>query len=256
MPNRIPIGSTVFVQAAAWMMSAAWIRKQIQDTSTAPPMSISGIAYAMRHTVASQIGMAFELALKSLAQGLSANPDGQPQVLQSHRLIEDLWDDIPDALQTRIDANVDSAVQGTFGDEYAGKALAFGSYLRKHRQFLDATVANRYALPGQHVWKSDHRFMRPWFPIASETYQGKPCVDGIGVLMAYWWAIMRQARRMRWEEARCAEDPALKADRDEAWALVDRATAQMFGRFAVLTRDQLRERREANRKRQSKRQKS
>ena len=51
------------------------------ETSTAPSSGISGIAYAMRYSIASDIGMSFELAIKSVAQGLSPQPDGQPQVL-------------------------------------------------------------------------------------------------------------------------------------------------------------------------------
>ena len=65
---RVPIGSTVFVQACARMMSAPWIERQMAETSTAPLMSTSGVAYALKHTIASNIGMGFELALKSLVE--------------------------------------------------------------------------------------------------------------------------------------------------------------------------------------------
>ena len=52
-PKPVTTGSTIFVQACARMMSAAWIRRQIDETSTASLLDISGVAYAMRHTVAS-----------------------------------------------------------------------------------------------------------------------------------------------------------------------------------------------------------
>ena len=42
------------------------------ETSTAPGISTSGVACALRHKIASDIGMGFELALKCLAQGLSS----------------------------------------------------------------------------------------------------------------------------------------------------------------------------------------
>ena len=60
------IGSTALVQSCARMMSAAWLTREITETSTAPPKGISGIAYALRHTIASDLGMGFELALKAL----------------------------------------------------------------------------------------------------------------------------------------------------------------------------------------------
>ena len=51
----------------------------------------------------------------------------------------------------------------------------------------------------------------------------------MGVLMAYWWAIMKKARDLRWENSRCEADKELAAQRDEAWNLVNRAIGQMFG---------------------------
>jgi len=105
----VPIGSTVFVQACARMMSAAWIERQMLETSTAPGMSTSGVAYALRHTIASDIGMGFELALKSLAQGLSPNKDGDPQVPHGHNL-PDVWLDLPRHVRDEIDRNVEQLV--------------------------------------------------------------------------------------------------------------------------------------------------
>lgn len=68
-PKLVEAGCTIFVQACARMMSAAWIRRQMVETSTASSSGISGIAYSMRYSFASDIGMSFELATKSLAQG-------------------------------------------------------------------------------------------------------------------------------------------------------------------------------------------
>ena len=229
MPAKVEIGSTVFVQACARVMSAAWIGRQIRETSTAPGMSISGTAYALRHTFASDIGMGFELAVKSLMQGLSPNEDGEPQVLKTHNLIGSLWKDINDDIQSEIDVDTEFGVCTRYGTYNAGKILPFTKYLVKHEEFLNETVKNRYALAGDTRWKSDHRFVRPISPIARETYNGKTCVDGIGVLMAYWWAIMRKAHKLRWPDELCESDEARTSDRDEAWKMVNRAIGQMFG---------------------------
>ena len=232
-PKVVKTGSTIFVQACAQMMGAAWIRKQIKDTSTAPGLDLSGIAYAMRYTVASNVGMAFELALKSVAQGLSSKKDGEPQVLKTHDLHSHLWKAIPCEIRAQIDLKAKSAVRRNFGDDHAGKVLPFAEYLEKHAEFLNRIVENRYALPGEAQWKSDHRFVRNlWFPIANESYNGKRCVDGIGVLLAYWCAIMKSAWHLRWEEERCEADEALAADREEAGDLVARAAEQMLGNLA------------------------
>ena len=229
-PRLVAAGNTIFVQACARMMSAAWIKKQISDSSTAPDLGISGIAYAMRFTVASDIGMAFELGVKSVAQGLSPNPDGQRQVLKSHELFSILWAGIKCDVRQQIDREAEAAVCRRYGNEHAGKVLLFKEYLEKHAEFLDRTVDNRYALPAETQWKSDHRIIADrWFEIANDSHDGKQCVDGIGVLLAYWWAIMETAWQLRWEEKRCEKDAGLAADRDEAPDLVNRAIAQMLG---------------------------
>ena len=229
MPKKGKIGSIVYVQACARMMSAAWIRRQIRETSTSSGMSISGIAYALGHTVASDIGIGFELAIKSLAQGLSPNEDGKPQVLYTHNLI-DLWndDDIGPDVRSEIDADAECGVCNRYGTGNAGKALAFADYLAKHEEFLNR-IDNRYAMSGDTRWKSDHRFLTSGFSIAQETYNDKTCVDGIGILMAYWWAIMRKAHKLRWPDDLCANDEGLALDRDEAWKLTQRTIGQMFG---------------------------
>ena len=252
-PNLIKTGSTIFMQAAARMMHAAWILRQIEETSTAPGLSISGVAYSMRLTVAAEISMAFELALKSVAQGLSPHPDGQPQVPSSHDLSKDLWTFLAADVRREIDAAAEAAIRNRY--DYADAHVAvlpFADYLAKHHDFLDRTVLNRYALHGTTQWKSDHRFIDDDFtgPVYPDTYDGNACLDldGMGVLLAYWWAIMRKACGLRWEDHRCDADERLAADRDEAWELVERAIRQMLGDIRVMTPEELQQRRRENRK--------
>ena len=231
-PRLVAAGPTLFVQACARMMGAAWIYRQMLETSTAPTSGISGIAYSMRFTIASDIGMSFELAIKSLAQGLSQNPDGQPQVRKSHELASDLWLDIREDVRDEIDGDAEGAICGTFGEGHSGKVLTFSEYLSKHSEFLNRTVGNRYGIGGDTQWKSDHRFILGtiWSGllgrVSGDNFEGRECVDGMGVLMAYWWAIMRKAWGLRWEDARCEVDDELAAQRDEAWNLVERAVEQ------------------------------
>ena len=230
-PEKVEIGGTIFVQACARMMAAAHIRKQIFETSTASGLDVSGIAYSMRFTVASDIGMAFELALKSLAQGLSPNQDGEKQVLKSHDLLSHLWRDIPCPTRAQIDQGAESALCRVFGNQHSGKVLPFADYVDKHADFLNRTVGNRYAIPGEAQWMSDHRLVvNRWSYIADNIYQSKRCVDGVGVLMAYWWTIMEEALELRWEEERCRLDETLAADREDARNLVNRAVEQMLER--------------------------
>ena len=231
-PKLVEIGSTAFVQACARMMSATWIRRQIAETSTAPPMGISGIAYTMRFTVASDIGMAFELAVKSDSQELSLNKDGEPQVPNSHDLLSVLWEEIPGCVRLEIDQDAEDGVCETYGDDNAGKVLSFAEYLDKHKEFLNRAVDNRYAIAAKAQWKSDHSFIvgSRWFSITRETYNGRSCVDGIGVLFAYWRAIMKKARDLRWDDSHCGKDKRFAAERDEAWNLVERAVGQAIRR--------------------------
>ena len=121
MPKLVETGSTIFVQSCARMMSAAWIMRQMDETSTAPLMDISGIAYSMRLTVASDISMAFELGLKSIAQGLSPNPDGLPQVSNSHELSAVVWQSLPAHVMHEIDAEAEAAVCRRYGTGQKGR---------------------------------------------------------------------------------------------------------------------------------------
>ena len=238
-PARVPIGPTAFVQACARMMSAAWIRRQIDETSTGPPFTISGVAYALRFTVASDIGMAFELALKSLVQGLSLNEDGQPQVLKGHHLMSYMWEDIDCSIRNEVDENAELAFCRSHGSDKAGKILPFSKYVEKHTAFLNQTVDNRYAIGADDQWEPDHRFLQPIARFHVETYDGRFYFDGLDVLLAYWWAIMNKALELRWPEVICVKDKDVASDRDEARALTKRAIRQMFGDLKVLTNDEV-----------------
>ncbi|MCY4514959.1 MAG: hypothetical protein OXC69_07480 [Candidatus Tectomicrobia bacterium] len=242
---RAPIGSTVFVQACARLMSAAWIDRQMLETSTAPGMNTSGVAYALRFTIASDIGMAFELALKSLVQGLSPNNDGDPQVLKGHDLRSEGWHDIPPGIQDEIDNEVEQLVCCRYGAEMKGKVLPFAQYLEKHNDFLNETVNNRYALERGGTWKSEVLFVNKNVGIefALETYDGQSCGDGIGVLTAYWYAIMSKALGVRWPDAECSVKEELCAERDEARALMGRAAHQMTGPLSIMSREELADKR-------------
>ena len=240
---RVAIGSTVFVQACAKMMSAAWIERQMLETSTAPGMSTSGVAYALRHTIASDIGMAFELALKSLAQGLSPNKDGEPQVPHGHNL-PDIWLVLPRHVRDEIDRNVEQLAYRKYDvhGDLQGKILPFAKYLEKHKEFLNKTVDNRYALERGETWMSEVLFVDriDGGQVSLDTFMdGKQNADGIGVLTAYWYAIMTKALALRWPKKLCDSDEGFRTERDEARALMDRAAHQMTGRLGIMTEQEL-----------------
>ena len=119
--REVETGSTIFVQSCVRMMSAAWIKLQMVESSAgsrrprATMASISGIAYSMRYTIASDIGMAFELGIKTVMQGLSPKEDGKPQVPNSHDLLADLWEGVPEDIRSEIDASAASWVGNVFG---------------------------------------------------------------------------------------------------------------------------------------------
>ena len=238
---RVPIGSTVFVQACARMMSAAWIERQMLETSTAPGMSTSGVAYALRHTIASDIGMGFELALKSLAQGLSPNKDGDPQVPHGHDLSK-LWLDLPRPVRDEIDRDAEQLVYRNYDvkGDLQGKVLPFPKYLEKHSDFLNETVDNRYALERAETWMSEVLFVdRIDGGQVSLGASEDGNADGIGVLTAYWYAIMTKALALRWHEKLCEGDAGFRAERDEARALMDRAAHQLTGRLGIMSEQEL-----------------
>ena len=230
--KRVPIGDTVFVQACARLWSAAWIKRQIKETSTAPsPLDISGIAYAMRYTFASDIGMAFELALKTLKQGLSCNKDGEPQVKKSHDL-HVLWNDLKsDCVQLEIDQAVESTICKRYGADNAGKVICFSEYLERHETFFDVHI--RYANPKKNPELSFHVFIAshikpPVLCISEKNGKGTNYVDSIAVLLSYWEAIMWKAWRLRWPDRNCEIDEGLAVDREEAKKLMKKAMNQLL----------------------------
>ncbi|MYD98699.1 MAG: hypothetical protein F4X98_15125 [Gammaproteobacteria bacterium] len=218
-----PIGSTALVQSCARMMSAAWLTREITETSTAPPKSISGTAYALRYTIASDMGMGFELALKALIQNL---PLSHPvQVPEDHNLRLS-WSRVPCDVRDEIDAAVERYMCSQFGRELKGRVLPFAKYLRKHNGFLNETVRNRYALQEKKgAWRSAEmltawRAVGAWIT-CSDPYQGRDWADGIGTLASYWYVIMRKVLDTRWPEP-CA-------DKEQALDLAVRAANQLLG---------------------------
>ena len=198
----------------------------------------------MRYTIASDIGMAFELGIKTVIQGLSPNEDGEAQVPGSHDLLSDLWGSIPANVRSDVDADAESCVCNAYGPDNSGKVLPLSQYLQKHGDFLNRTVLNRYAVEGgRDQFRSDAQFVLVPFPKTQSSYKGIDCVDGVWVLMSYWRAIMKKARELRWDDERCKTDESLAADRDEAWDLVEKAIGQMFGNLKIMTQEELQEKR-------------
>ena len=237
--RRVPIGETAFVQACARLMSAAWIRRQIREdlTPSSSGLMISGIAYAMRYTMASDIGMAFELAMKTLQQGLSCNKDGQPQVLKSHDLVGNLWEDIRQtepSIESEINQTIETTLCERYGPVKAKDVLSLSSYLKKHEAFLD--IENRYANPTHESWESFHRFApglitMPTLCTDTENNKVRNYVDGIAVLLTYWEVIMRRAWELRWPDSNCKSNKRLTEDRDNAKNMMDKAIKQGLGIF-------------------------
>ena len=228
--NLAATGSWMFIQSCARIMGAAWINQQIFEAPTGHPDTRTGaMAWQLRHTLASDVGMGFELAIKSLLQGLSPNLDGEPQVPRSHDQIEKLWPEVPRGVRDEVDRRAEEAVCNKYGDRHEGKVLPLAVYLKKHDAFLNGTVESRYGIEGAERWQSDHIFVAGagLLQIASGNYNGRPCVDGKGVLMAYWWSTMKTAHVLRWRQEDCDRDERLAANRDEAWTLVEKARHQM-----------------------------
>lgn len=217
------IGSTALVQSCGRMMSAAWLTREITETSTAPPKSISGVAYALRYTIAADLGLGFELALKALIQSLSLSH--ALEVPREHDL-KSVWSRIPSAVRDEIDAAVERHMCSQFGPELKGRVLPFARYLRKHNGFLNETVRNRYALrESNEAWRSAEmltawRAVGAWIT-CSDAYQGRDWADGIGTLGSYWYVIVRKVLDTQWPEP-CA-------DREEVLGLAVRAANRLLG---------------------------
>lgn len=221
--NEPSVGSTALVQSCARMMSAAWVTREITETSTAPPKSISGIAYALRYTIASDLGIGFELALKALIRNL---PLSDPVQIREDHNLRSAWSLIPCDIRDEIDAAVERHMCLHFGSEMKGRVLPFAKYLRKHNGFLNETVRNRYALgEAEGAWRSAE-MLTAWRAVGSsitcsDPYQGRDWADGIGTLASYWYVIMRKVLDTQWPEP-CD-------DKEEALDLAVRAANQLLG---------------------------
>ena len=237
--KRVPIGDTTFVQACARLMSAGWLRRQIRKdfTPSSSGLMISGIFYAMRYTMASDFGMAFELAMKTLQQGLSCHEDGHPQVLNSHDLVRTLWEDIKQTAPA-IESEINQAIEFALCERYslvkAKEVFSLSDYLNKHEAFLD--ISNRYANPTNEPWKSFHCFALssttlPVLCTDTENSKNREYVDGIAVLLTYWEVIMRRALELRWPDCNCDSDERLAEDRDNAKKMMEIAITQGLGNF-------------------------
>ena len=217
------IGSTAFVQSCARMMSAAWLTREITETSTAPPGGVSGISYALRYTIASDLGMGFELAIKALIQNLASSHE--IRIPEDHDL-KGAWSLVPDVVRDELDAAVERHMCSQLGPECKGRILPFAKYLRKHGGFLNETVRNRYALrESEEAWRSAE-MLTAWRTTGAwigclDSYRGRDWADGIVTLTSYWYVIMRKVLDTRWPES-CA-------DKEEALDLTVRAANQLLG---------------------------
>ena len=243
------IGDTALVQACARMMSAAWIEQQIAETSTAPGTDISGIAIALRHTIASDLGMGFEIAFKSLMKEL---PD--VDVRRGHDFIKRCWEHIPPATQGELDARVEQLISLRFGEHLHGKVWSFGRYLARHDAFLNRTVDRRYALvrdddETQSVY-SEALFLgragRGLAPINKVILNTLGYADGIGALAMYWRTIMEKAQELRWPEESHPDGGGPWAQRDEARNLIRRAADQLVGPLSVMSDEEVKNKRLRN----------
>ena len=217
------IGSAAVVQSCARMMSAAWLTREITETSTAPAKDTSEIAYALRHTIASDMGMGFELALKALIGNLQGSRT--VRIPKDHDLRR-VWSIVPSGVQNEIDAAVERHMRTYFGEELKGMVLPFARYLCKHNGLLNETVRNRYALLHDEQTQRSMELLIAWrargtWITVSDTYRDRRWADGIGTLTLYWYVIVRKVLDTQWPEP-CA-------DKKEALDLAVRASNQLVG---------------------------
>lgn len=240
--NKPLLGDTALVQSCARMMAAAWIEQQLAETSTAPLTNVSGIAVALKHTIASDLGMGFELAFKSLLQEL---PDSD--VRPGHDLLES-WGRIPPDVQGELDADAEQQICLAFGEGLSGKVLSYQQYLATHEVFLNRTVDNRYALEANddRVIYSESLFIgragRGLAPVNKDVVDACGHVDGIGALALYWRTLTEKVAELRWLEGSrdgCGPCP----QRDEVRNLIRRAADQLIGPLGVMSEEELRSKR-------------
>ena len=232
------VGPTIFVQACARMMSAAWIERQMLETSTAGLMNLSGVAFALRHTIASEIALGYELALKSLVSSLGVHREGGTlKVRAGHDLLA-LWSDVPCDTRDEIETEVERLVRRKqLGD--GGDVLSFREYLDKHRDFINRAVDNRYAVERGETWMSELLFLDAAGTSLDRFYRDMPTVDGRDVLVAYWYVVMQKAHEHQWPVELCRDDQEKAAIAQEARVLMNRAAWQLAGRLTLMSDDEL-----------------
>lgn len=245
--DKALLGDTALVQSCARMMSAAWIEQQLAETSTAPGTEISETALALRHTIASDLGMGFEIAFKSLMQELPS-----VDVQRGHNFIKCCWERIPPATQGELDAKVEQLISLRFGDHLRGKVWPFGQYLNHHDAFLNRTADRRYAL----VKGMDDRTLsaysevlfvgragRGLAPINKDVLITLGYADGIGALAMYWRTIMEKVQELRWPEGSHPDGGGPYPQRDEARNLILRTADQLIGPLRVMSDEELKKKR-------------
>ena len=241
-PHKPMIGSTALVQSCARMMSAAWVEQQLAETSTAPMTDVSGIAMALRYTIASDLGMGFELAFKSLVQELP-----NVEIRGGHDLTK-CWEHIPPAIQGELDTEVEQLVSLRFGGELLGKVLPFDDYLERHAAFINRTVDRRYALVKDEGDKSRSVYSEALFvaragrglaPINKDILNTLGYVDGIGALAMYWHTIMGKVLELRWPQESQTDGGGPWPEKDQARNLISRAADQLIGPLSVMSEEEL-----------------
>ena len=186
---------------------------------------ISGVYASIEFTIMSDLGMAFELGIKGLMQGLSPMPDGARQVLGVHGL-NDLWDDelFSNGVKDEINTNAQDWAQsrwhkiGTDGWD-AKRFLPFDTYLARH-PVLSKTVENRYAtyeLGLEGLFVTNLLFSYQHVSVVGEGEHRKEHYDGSLVCVSYWKAILDEAVGHRYPEDR--ED--LKDEKKKVLDLMD-----------------------------------
>ena len=188
---------------------------------------MNGVYTSIEFTMMSDLGMAFELGIKSLMQGLSPNPDGEPQVLEGHSLTT-LWNDvlITNAVKDKINTNAQTWAQSRWrkvGTHVwdAKRFLTFDAYLAQHPE-LSETVGNRYAtyeLGLKATFLTNSLFSDQHVRVVGEGNNRREHYDGGLVSVSYWKATMDRAVEHRYPDDR--ED--LKDEKERVLELMDDA---------------------------------
>ena len=187
--------------------------------------------------------MAFELAFKSLVQGL---PDSD--VRPGHDLIR-CWGQIPPAVQRELDADVEQQICDAFGNRLVGKVLPFERYLDIHETFLNRTVDNRYAVEADdnRLAYSESLFIgragRGLAPINKHVLDTLGYADGIGAMAMYWRTTMEKVQELRWPEESHPDGGGPWPERDDVRDLIRTAADQLVGPLSILSAAELKNKR-------------